>query len=133
MFVHGLNGHPRHTWESKEQVDSFLTRLPRWLQGLSGNKAVPAQESDLQESQTGAGDFWPGNRLVREVPQARVWTYGYDADVTSFFTGASKNSITHHGQDLMVKLERGLQNKVGVSSKRPVDHRSFYPRTRSYS
>jgi hypothetical protein len=76
---------------------------------------MSAVQSGSQESPSFGGAFWPSQELPREAPQARVWTYGYDADVIAFFKGHDKNSITHHGQDLMVKLERGLRNKVSIS------------------
>jgi hypothetical protein len=50
---------------------------------------------------------------VPEIPQARVWTYGYNADVIGgLFQANNKNSISQHGQDLEVRLEREIENDV---------------------
>jgi hypothetical protein len=57
--------------------------------------------------------FWPEEYLALDIPQAQVWTYGYDADVIGgLFQANNKNSISQHGQDLSVRLEREIQNRV---------------------
>jgi hypothetical protein len=55
VFVHGLNGDPRHTWTAKN------------------------------------GTFWPTQLLPASLKssQARILTYGYNADVWAF--GSSKS------------------------------------------
>ena len=53
--------------------------------------------------------YWPQDLLPQKVPNARILTYGYDADVIGgLFEGASKNNITQHGRDLMLQLEREI-------------------------
>jgi hypothetical protein len=43
-----------------------------------------------------------------------VWTYGYNADVIGgLFQANNKNSISQHGRDLSVRLEREIDNEVG--------------------
>ncbi|PVH98333.1 hypothetical protein DM02DRAFT_531366, partial [Periconia macrospinosa] len=55
--------------------------------------------------------FWPEQYLASDIPQARVWTYGYNADVIgALFQANNKNSISQHGQDLSVRLERDIDN-----------------------
>lgn len=57
--------------------------------------------------------FWPEQYLVSDIPQASVWTYGYNADVIGgLFQANNKNSISQHGQDLSVRLERDIDNSV---------------------
>jgi hypothetical protein len=42
-----------------------------------------------------------------------VWTYGYNADVIGgLFQANNKNSISQHGRDLSVRLEREIDNEV---------------------
>jgi hypothetical protein len=56
--------------------------------------------------------FWPEEYLVPDIPQACVWTYGYNADVIGgIFKANNKNSISQHGQDLSVRLEREICNE----------------------
>jgi len=59
-----------------------------------------------------AATYWPRDLLPRTISDARILTYGYDADVVGgLFKGASKNNITQHGQDLMLKLEREVEGE----------------------
>ncbi|MCJ1277745.1 hypothetical protein MMC21_005559 [Puttea exsequens] len=56
--------------------------------------------------------FWPKEYLAEDVSQARVWTYGYNADVIGgLFQANNKNSISGHGRDLRVRLERDIDNE----------------------
>jgi len=58
--------------------------------------------------------FWPEEYLASDIPQAIVWTYGYNADVIGgLFQANNKNSISQHGRDLSVRLEREIENGVG--------------------
>lgn len=45
-----------------------------------------------------------------------MWTYGYNADVIGgLFQANNKNSISQHGRDLSVRLEREIDNGVYTS------------------
>ena len=58
--------------------------------------------------------FWPEDYLAKDMERARIWTYGYNADVVGgMFQANNKNSISQHGRDFAVKLERDLDNDVG--------------------
>lgn len=58
--------------------------------------------------------YWPEEYLAPDIPRARVWTYGYDADVIGgLFQANNKNSISQHGRDLSVRLEREIDDRVG--------------------
>jgi hypothetical protein len=57
--------------------------------------------------------YWPADILPDKVPDARIWTYGYNADVISgFFRQNNQNSILKHANDFLVKLERTLRDDV---------------------
>jgi len=57
--------------------------------------------------------FWPEEYLVPDLPQARIWTYGYNADVIGGLFGANgTNSVSQHGRDLAVRTEREIENEV---------------------
>lgn len=59
--------------------------------------------------------FWPEEYLVADLPQARIWTYGYNADVIGgLFQVNNKNSVSQHSRDLAVQLEREIDNEVGI-------------------
>ena len=60
--------------------------------------------------------FWPDEYLAEDMPEARVWTYGYNADaIGGLFEANNKNSISQHGQDLAVRTEREIENKVSFA------------------
>lgn len=48
IFVHGLNGHPKRTWQ--------------W--------------TDVPQSRE---VFWPKDFLARDIPDAQIYTYGYES------------------------------------------------------
>jgi len=71
----------------------------------------PATTSTASEVQKSV--YWPADILPDKVPDARIWTYGYNADVISGFFGQNnQNSILKHANDFMVKLERTLRDDV---------------------
>jgi hypothetical protein len=60
--------------------------------------------------------FWPDEYLAEDIPEARVWTYGYNADVIGgMFEASNKNSLSQHGRDFAVKIEREIENEVGYA------------------
>jgi hypothetical protein len=128
VFVHGLRGHPRGTWEataSESHSNSDTTKKPKGFRSLFKRRVVRSPATDTEQahapSSTPASSspssstiFWPEEYLALDVPQARVWTYGYNADVIqSLFQANNKNSISQHGQDLSVRLEREIGFGVG--------------------
>ncbi|KAK5936655.1 hypothetical protein PMZ80_011120 [Knufia obscura] len=62
------------------------------------------------------GIFWPRDLLPKHLGDARcrVLTYGYDARVSAFTDGVSKDHIHHHAENLAAKLysNRALNNAV---------------------
>lgn len=52
------------------------------------------------------GVFWPRDLLPKHLGdvRARVLTYGYDARVSAFTDGVSKDRIHHHAENLAAKL-----------------------------
>ena len=75
-------------------------------------------ESDCIDNGTNAAQgqlFWPHDYLAKDIPQARVWTYGYNADVfEGFFQASNKDSVSKLGENLRVRLERELDNEVDL-------------------
>jgi hypothetical protein len=67
-------------------------------------------DQDTSEART---VFWPQDYLIEDIPEARVWTYGYNADVIGgLFQSNNQNSVSQHGRDLAVKAEREIENEV---------------------
>lgn len=73
------------------------------------SSSQPTQDEESQRNIT----FWPGDSLVGYVPRINVFTYGYNAEIVQgVFQANNRNSIFQHANDLMVKVERGLENTV---------------------
>ena len=46
-------------------------------------------------------DPWPKKLLPRVIPDVRIFTWGYDADVVGFLSSASQNTINQHARNLL--------------------------------
>jgi hypothetical protein len=55
---------------------------------------------------------WPKDGLPKRLPNVQILLYGYDADVIAPFQAKSQNTITTHGNDFLMKLERKLPKNV---------------------
>ncbi|KAK1828992.1 hypothetical protein QBC39DRAFT_357763 [Podospora conica] len=116
IFVHGLGGSPRGSWEGSDPApsttapsarDAFNQVFPR----ARDKTAIEPQSSDSTTI------FWPQDFLAGDLPEARIWTYGYKADVIDgLFQTGKKNSISQHGRDLSVQIER----TVLVANRDPI-------------
>jgi hypothetical protein len=124
VFVHGLRGHPRGTWEATASAShgssSDSTRKSKGLKSILrarrvGSSAIKSEETYAPSSTPASSSiFWPEDYLVQDVPEAQVWTYGYNADVIGIlFKANNKNTISQHGQNLSVALDRKIRNGVG--------------------
>ena len=101
VFIHGLFGHPYETWAwktskpTKSPLRSEADKLPsshlEQVQGLENS----AGEKDVV--------YWPGDLLPGAIPDARIYTWGYDADLANF-SSASRNTIHQHAGNLLSDL-----------------------------
>ena len=90
--MHGLNGHREKTWTYVHVDKQSNTKEILWLRDL----------------------------LPFKIPNARVWTWGYDARTYSQNHGESL-SIQHlydHGRDLVADLDR--ERRADRTEKRPI-------------
>ena len=118
ILVHGLRGHPYKTWASSRIAgNQRAVGSSTWQKFKSHFKPpTPLSESnsiqsdrDLRQQEV----FWPEDYLAKDICEARVWTYGYNADVIGgLFQANNKNSVSGHGRDLAVRLERDIGNEV---------------------
>jgi len=113
VFVHGLQGHPRHTWAwsstSDEPINSTpIQAIPKsnrfkfWIkpprrESASTEPTRPTEQVDV---------YWPYHLLCEDCPRCRILTWGYDSKLTNFFKGsANKNHIFAHSRDLLSDLK----------------------------
>jgi hypothetical protein len=111
-----LHARPTFPTDRDEQVASHTDnhKSIKTFFGLKKGKEETGGQSQTSKPAPSAKDiFWPEEFLVPDLPQARIWTYGYSADVIGgFFTANNKNSISQHGRDFAVRLEREIDNEV---------------------
>lgn len=48
--------------------------------------------------------FWPKDLLSTDIPNARIFTFGYDAKIVHFWSRPSENSIDTYSVDLWDQL-----------------------------
>lgn len=116
--MHGLRRHPRHTWEDSRDVGSDgagpATSSKRNIISYFKHKSLTSTADNKTSKDGSAKVFWPDEYLPRDIPEARIWTYGYNADVIGgLFQANNQNSVSQHGQDLAVRLGRDIENEVG--------------------
>ncbi|PYH45433.1 LipA and NB-ARC domain protein [Aspergillus saccharolyticus JOP 1030-1] len=89
VFVHGLNGHAYNTWASNHNGKD-------------------------------SGTFWPADLLpdVLGPSRVRILTYGYNANVTAFTDGASKDRLHNHAETLASGL--AANRNLRRCSERPI-------------
>ncbi|PGH08456.1 hypothetical protein AJ80_07855 [Polytolypa hystricis UAMH7299] len=74
IFVHGLFGNPQHTWTGKKT------------------------DSETKKTEE---VFWVQQLLPAVLPNARIFTWGYDADVTHLLSNSSQATIFEHSRTLL--------------------------------
>ncbi|KAF2968399.1 hypothetical protein GQX73_g5137 [Xylaria multiplex] len=129
VFVHGLRGHPQGTWEYPAPVRQHVAAIAGGRAFMNKNNLarklklkflkppIPTLQAADRFGVVGGSKtvYWPADLLPSAVPRARIWTYGYNADISSgFFRPNNKNSILEHGNDLMVKVERALRDELPI-------------------
>ena len=93
VFVHGLFGDPFETWTRR----------------ISGDR-VPSEagaSSTVTPGTTSKDDgnvFWPRDLLPDVIPDARILTFGYDADVYHFRAAVGQNTIHQHASNLLADI-----------------------------
>ncbi|KAI1647572.1 uncharacterized protein F4817DRAFT_103194 [Daldinia loculata] len=124
ILVHGLRGHPQTTWEDnstekgKQAAPTTRDKISKRISRLTSLVSAHNEKSNEEEENENHGTsskqhkvFWPRDYLAEDFPKARVWTYGYNADVIGVFEANNKNSISQHGQDFTVRIERNIKGK----------------------
>ncbi|KAI1105341.1 hypothetical protein F4804DRAFT_331415 [Jackrogersella minutella] len=83
---------------------------PSTIRPLHSFASRPSTSADSSEQSSDllAGEiFWLRDFLVQDLPDARIWTYGYNADVIGgLFKANNQNSVSQHGRGLIAKTER---------------------------
>ena len=128
VFIHGLLGDPRCTWEKKFPPDKIAQRASKRPQKKSRvflfwnrksgkhdkqREATAALVSETEEDASSdlKSIFWPEKLLPRDIPNARIITYGYNAGVIGgLLKGPDMSNVSQHANDLMISLKSELRN-----------------------
>jgi hypothetical protein len=83
--------------------------------GLSNVHNYTPSESGSMNSQA-KKIYWPHDLLPAEFPDARIMTYGYDADVIGTLQGdnVKMNNFTTHSQNLLVALNQAITDDTPI-------------------
>lgn len=78
------------------------------------NSYTPSEPGNIQSR--GNKVYWPYDLLPTEFPDARIMTYGYDADVIGTLQGDNlkTNNFTTHSQNLMVALNAAITDNTPI-------------------
>ena len=99
IFVHGLQGHPRRTWQSKSNAESSTRPRKRFRPFSWKDTEVIAHDDPTP--------FWPADILSQDLKDVRILTFGYDSKVTKGFMAlTSKNGIFQHGNSFLRAVGR---------------------------
>lgn len=84
-----------------------------FVHGLTGNRETTWTHKSTKI-------FWPSDLLPKDLPDARILSFGYDADVVRALDAASSNSLRDHGKSLAHEL---AMNKMRA---RAIDRPTFF-------
>lgn len=83
-----------------------------FVHGLMGNAYTTWTHKD-------SGLFWPDILLHQDIPNARLMTFGYPADVFTFWKPTSRSKMTNHAESLVDEL-------VSIRSNTDSEDRPLY-------
>ena len=104
VFVHGVGGHPVETWRHVRMPKGSTSKLSGRLRFRSRHREKEVDTVEDQQSRSSC--FWPLELLPKSVPNARLFTYGYDSHPIRFGQSANRMFITQHAEDLLSKVTR---------------------------
>ncbi|KAF4468122.1 kinesin light chain [Fusarium albosuccineum] len=113
IFIHGLGGHPKRTWGNGQPAKPGKKLFS--VSSLRKGEPTSIGTEDAVEESTQRKPFWPEEFLALDMPEARIWTYGYRSAVfEGLFRANNLNSASQHGNDLALKFERNIPNNEPV-------------------
>jgi hypothetical protein len=68
-----------------------------FVHGLTGNRESTWTDKTAEV-------FWPKDLLARDLPKARIITFGYDADIIRALSTAGNGTLRDHGKALAEDL-----------------------------
>lgn len=90
-----------------------------FIHGLTGG-----WEKTWTDKSTSESCFWPKELLPEDLPEARIFTYGYDAKVADFFERVSQSRIGDHAKTLANDLAN-MRSRTGTVRDSRREHRTL--------
>lgn len=59
--------------------------------------------------------YWPTTLLSRDIADARILSFGYDADIVNFWNSASQNRLGNHAENMLGALARRREQTNSAS------------------
>jgi len=103
--------------ESPDQIpEASQDTLPGYTSksGIKTPRSSMMESSQITELQPGEV-FWPEAILPSVLPETRIFTRGYDADVDAFNTSVGHNNVEQHANDLLTDIANLLEKLGDVS------------------
>ena len=100
IFVHGLMGHPRKTWQCGKtpKETKSKTHTLRFWRNQDKNSQSKKDQATLDVC------YWPFDLLRLDAKNVRILTYGYDSHPSHFCTGpTNRMTISQHAENLLKK------------------------------
>ncbi|OCK73474.1 hypothetical protein K432DRAFT_340248, partial [Lepidopterella palustris CBS 459.81] len=118
ILVHDLGGHPKTTWSYSFPQHQSQEKKHRYFRSIlasrhSGNKLVSSAEDEAKPGHPGV--FWPEEFLPHDLPNARIWTYGYDADGIGELLQNTDQGGFLQGQTLVASLEKHVDDEIPIA------------------
>jgi pimeloyl-ACP methyl ester carboxylesterase len=86
-----------------------------FVHGLTGDSSSTWLHSSSERTH-GREVHWPRDLVKCDVSNARISMFGYDANVASFWGGASQNRLSNHAENLLGELT-GLREETGTENR----------------
>ncbi|KAK4668766.1 uncharacterized protein QC764_710370 [Podospora pseudoanserina] len=106
VFVHGFTGHPVRTWThngGSERLDQASEPPPKARKVNLFSRPHEQKKS----TPSSASVYWPQDLLPKNLPHARVATFGYDTNIRHRHVGPvlNKSTIYDMAKDFLYRLE----------------------------
>lgn len=119
MFIHGLQGHPIHTWKyngAQDDTEPKQNKFKNFLRSMKGKSKHGESSADFESNILNNSDdingarqtvFWPYDLLPKICCDARILVWGYDTQITKGYReSTNKSNIFAQGKSFYNALRR---------------------------
>ena len=101
ILVHGLFGHAEYTW-TFNGPQAPISKSDIWsLYGVA-NSYMKVDDLGHKVKANAPKPFWPESFLPVDIPNSRIFTWGFHSDIKKFFESSDeKNTLAYLGDRLL--------------------------------